>query len=120
MTTIDRCLQELSRVRGVATGVEVAYVARSRIGRLTLTLGRIIAKHTGSTLPDRPGPIQIPTGASGMSKRLAVCCNRLIDITKTLSQPSEPLDDRWRSGWSALLKELEKLEAELKKMKNES
>jgi hypothetical protein len=45
------------------------------------------------------------------------CCNRILDVAKTITQPSEPLDERWRSGWANLLTELDELETRLRALK---
>ena len=110
---IDKCIRHIHKVREVADGVEVAYVARSRISRLTLTLIQLVAKNCGLKMPDCPCPICLPEDASELSKELAHICNRLFDASRTLCQPSEPLDERWRSGWSMLLSDLNKLEMKL-------
>ena len=57
MINIEHCLQEVAKIRDVAQGVDAAYVARSRIGRLTLALAQIVAKKARMSVPDRPGPI---------------------------------------------------------------
>ena len=113
---IEHCLQEVAKIRDVAKGVDVAYVARSRIGRLTLALGQIVAQKAGMSIPDRPGPIVVSDEASQTVQELANICNNLLDTSRVLCQPSEPLDNRWREGWSALLDQLDVLEIALRKM----
>jgi hypothetical protein len=110
---IDKCIRHIHKVQEVADGSEVAYVARSRISRLTLTLIQLVAKECGLKMPNRPSPICLPEDASELSKELAHICNRLFDASRTLCQPSEPLDERWRSGWSVLLSDLNALETKL-------
>ena len=110
---IDKCIRHIHKVLEVADGAEVAYVARSRISRLTLTLIQMVAKECSLKMPDRPSPIYLPQNASELSKELAHICNRLFDASRTLCQPSEPLDERWRSGWSMLLSDLNELEMKL-------
>jgi len=110
---IDKCIRHIHKVQQVADGAEVAYVARSRISRLTLTLIQLVARDCGLKMPDRPSSICLPEHASELSKELAHICNRLFDASRTLCQPSEPLDERWRSGWSMLLSDLNKLEMKL-------
>src|SRR5438128_1753728 len=119
MTTIDRCITEINQVKRVAMGEEVAYVARSRIGRLLLDVASLIATQVGIELPDIPQPIWVPKDAPASSKRIAVACNKVLDVAKTITQPSEPLDERWRSGWRALLIQLDCLEVELRRLQYE-
>ena len=115
MTTMitDKCIRQIHKVREVADGAEVAYVARSRINRLTLSIIQLVAKECGLKIPDRPSPICLPEGTSELLKELAHISNRLLDSSRTLCQPSEPLDERWRLGWSVLLGELDELEVTL-------
>lgn len=109
----DKCIRQINKVREVAAGVEVAYVARSRISRLTLSLIQLVSKECGLKVPDRPSPIYTPEGTSEFLVELACLCNRLLDASRTLCQPSEPLDARWRLGWSLLLDNLNELEMKL-------
>ena len=116
MITIEHCLQEIAKVRDVAHGIETAYVARSRIGRLTLALARIVTKQAGMCIPDRPGPIVVPDHVPHTVLELANICNNLLETSRALCQPSEPLDNRWREGWSTLLNQLDELEIALRNM----
>jgi hypothetical protein len=109
----DKCIRQIRKVREVAVGAKVAYVARSRISRLTLSLVQLVAKECGLKIPDRPSPISLPQGASEFSVELAHLSNRLLEASRTLCQPSEPLDERWRSGWLVLLRDLDELEVKL-------
>lgn len=113
MHTLDGCLRQIDEMRQVAAGVEVAYVARSRVGRLVLNVARLAADQAGVPLPDRPVRMEAPANASPSARALVTCCNRILDISRTITQPSQPLDKRWRSGWAALLTELEELERQL-------
>lgn len=110
MENIQRCFKQITKVREVAENLEVAYVARSRINRLVLTIIKILANETGFRYSNRPGPINLPMNTPDQLKKIASICNQILSTTATLCQPSEPLDERWRSGWSALLFELDKLE----------
>jgi len=116
MNIIEHSLQEIAKIRDVAQGIDAAYVARSRIGRLTLALARIVAKQSGMSIPDRPGPIVISDDVPQTARELANICNNLLETSRVLCQPSEPLDKRWREGWSTLLEQLEVLEMRLRKM----
>lgn len=117
MPAVDVCLRQLGEVRQVATGAEVAYVARSRVARLILNVTRLAAVQARVPLPDRPLRIDPPGDDSPSHRGLVACCNRILDTAKTITQPSEPLDERWRSGWAALLTELDDLESRLRALK---
>ncbi len=116
MIIIEHCLQEIAKIRDVAQGIDAAYVARSRIGRLTLALARIVAKKAGMSIPDRPGPIVVSDEVSQTVRELASICNNLLETSRVLCQPSEPLDIRWREGWSTLLAQLDVLEITLREI----
>lgn len=116
MIITEHCLREIAKIRDVAQGVDAAYVARSRIGRLTLALTRIVAKKAGMSIPDRPGPIVVPNEAPHTVRELANICNALLETSRVLCQPSEPLENRWREGWSSLLDQLNALEISLREM----
>lgn len=116
MPSIDRCLEQIRAVQRVAAGSEPAYVARSRLGRLTLSTVSVVASRLGLPIPDLPNQVVVPTDAPSDVAELAAGCNRLIELARQLSQPSEPLDARWKRGWSELLRELEKLEQALSRL----
>ncbi|MCU7838966.1 MAG: hypothetical protein KZQ94_06275 [Candidatus Thiodiazotropha sp. (ex Troendleina suluensis)] len=69
-------------------------------------------------MPNRPGPIAVSIDTPEIARQLADSCNKLLDTSKSLCQPSEPLDNRWRSGWSTLLKQLDELEMTLRDAEN--
>lgn len=117
MTGIEKCLKQVTKVRAVAQKKEVAYVARSRIGRLVLTLAQLASRIADLPIPDRLGRLLIPENAPDDVRILMEICNRLTDTTRTLVQPSEPLDMRWQSGWSELVKSLDRIEQHLMEIK---
>ena len=94
MKKADRLLPQIAKIREVASGEALPYVGRSRIGRLV---------HCLATLIDE--------APSGVDHQLALISKRIQDIAKTICQPSEPLDSRWRDGWADLLVELDHLES---------
>ena len=113
MKEIDNCLRQVAKVRSVAREEEVAYVARSRLGRLVLTVAQVVGRISNEGTVDRPEKLPIPVNAPAEVRVLVEICNCLIDTTKTLVQPSEPLDGRWQSGWSALMVDLDRIEDQL-------
>lgn len=117
MNEIDDCLRQIGKVRSVARQEEVAYVARSRLGRLVLSIARLVGRISGGPILDRPGRLVVPMDASAEVRALAKLCNRLIDTTKTLTQPSESLDNRWQAGWAELMADLDIIEQHLHEIK---
>lgn len=119
MSGLERCLAQIQAIRTVAAGDEPAYVARSRIGRLTWSVANLVAKETGTPEPLRPAAIPLPGTDRPNLRNVASRCNRIVAIGSHLAQPSEPLDDRWRRGWSELLAELGDLEVSLIALRDE-
>jgi len=117
MASIDRCTDQIASVRQVASGIDPAYVARSRIGRLVLSVVTLVAEEANLSSPNLPGPIRVPSGVSLPISELAASCNRLVEITRHLSQPSEPLDARWRRGWTQLIEELDTLKTAISRLR---
>jgi hypothetical protein len=114
---IDRCLSQIAAIKDVAAGQAPPYVARSRIGRLALSVAVLVAQEASLPAPDLPRPIHVPAEASAQLRDLAGRCNRLIQLARHVAQPSEPLDSRWRRGWQQLLGEIDGLEEHLKAMR---
>ena|SRR6266567_8748981 len=93
MVDPDVCLRQIAKIREVACGDALPYVGRSRIGRLVHGLGGL-AQGAGH----------------GFDSEVVFISRRIQDIAKTICQPSEPLNVRWRNGWKDLLSELDRLE----------
>jgi hypothetical protein len=95
------CLRQVQKIRQVASGEALPYVARSRIGRLITVLNAMAGQLEGHH-----------------AKVLVHHCKQVQAIAKTICQPSEPLDNRWRAGWSELLRELDELDLALRATPN--
>jgi hypothetical protein len=117
MPTIDHCLYQIRRVLEVADGHEAAYVARSRIGRLINSCLHITAKAAGVRAPDFPCRFQAPPYSSQQLVDLTTLCNQIYDLSRTLAQPSEPLEARWTAGWQDLRASLMAMEHALLELK---
>ena len=113
MNQIDRCLSQIAAIKDVAAGGAVPYVARSRMGRLTLSIASLVAEEAGLLAPDLPRPIRLQDQAPPELVEIANRCNRLIELAKHISQPSEPLAERWTRGWQELLREVDSIEQRL-------
>ena len=116
MKEIEDCLRQLNKVRSVAREEEVAYVARSRLGRLVLAMVRLVGRVAEVPVEDRPLRLASPQDAPPEIQTLVNLCNSLNETTKTLVQPSEPLDQRWRAGWAKLMADLDLIEQHLRVM----
>ena len=117
MKEIDNCLRQVAKLRAVAREEEVAYVARSRLGRLVLAVAEVVGGMSNLRTVDRPARLTVPINAPVDVRVLAETCNSMIDTAKTLVQPSEPLDKRWKSGWFSLMADLDRIEHQLHAIK---
>ncbi len=113
MATVARCLSEIQSVRDVAQGAEAAYVARSRVGRLGLTVARLASQMVGGAPPERPVQLPVPSEADVMVRQVLRVGNAIQGISEFIRQPSEPLDARWAAMWDELEGHLDSLEAAL-------
>ena len=114
MNDIARCLREIDKVKEVAEDQAMPYAARSRIARLTLDTTRLVCSALCMPMPDRPGALAKPVDTGPELTRIIDVCNRLNSLAKSVAQPSEPLEQRWRAMWFALLRELDQLAAALR------
>lgn len=113
MRDLEVCLAQIGEIRAVAAGEQTAYVARSRIERLVLNVARLVCVAIGYSAPDKPGFIRLTAGVDGHTAAVVRSCNRLYEISRFISQPSEPLDERWPTTWSEMMGELDRLESAL-------
>ena len=113
MATVTRCLREIQSVRQVVRGAEAAYVARSRVARLSLSVARLASAMAGIRSPDRPGRLAVPDHESDEVKRVLWLANAIQDVSEFIRQPSEPLDGRWVRMWQELKQHLDSLEGAL-------
>lgn len=113
MTSTELCRVRIQQVRALAADPEVAYAARTRLHRAILACTRLVAKKAGLPEPLFPVRYLVPTGTPSELQRICDITNQLLDRTKSICQPSEPLDDRWSQGWSEILSRLDELEQSL-------
>ena len=120
MEDIAKCLSEIEKVKEVAEGQAMPYAARSRLARLTLDTTRLACAAIGVPLPDRPGTLPVMgDDASTTLARVVASCDTLNQLGRSVAQPSEPLEARWRTMWQALLRELDELDAALRAWQGE-
>ena len=110
MATVVRCLDEIQSVRDVAQGAEAAYVARSRVARLGLSVARLASRIVGGVPPERPSELRIPSEAGEVAGEVIGLGNRIQQVSEFVRQPSEPLDERWAAMWEELERDLDSLE----------
>jgi hypothetical protein len=113
MHSKKECLQLIKAVQDVADDPESAYLLRTRLKRVLLSVSRLAAYHSGIKQPELPGMMPLPTEATHRSHKLIDTCNHLFAKTRKLCQPSEALDTRWNYGWVSVLRDLKILEQQL-------
>lgn len=106
----DRLLQKITQVKLTASDQASAYLFRSRLKRLILSLNRSLAQECGQEQPILPGELIIAANTSSRVKELTYHSNRLVELANTICQPSEPLDSRWKRMWHATKDHLDALE----------
>lgn len=104
------CENRIQQVREIARDPELAYAARTRLHRAILACTRLVARETGLPEPHFPGRYELPKNFSDQLRRVCEVANHLLDQSRSICQPSEPLDDRWSEGWSEVLSYLDELE----------
>ena len=109
MSTKANCIRAINETKSAITDINAAYVARTRLRRLILNCGRMIARENHLVEPILPDRLEVPANASDHVRMVALCCNRLLEQANILCQPSEPLDDRWKANWKSVLSGLEQL-----------
>lgn len=109
----ELCRELVQATRIAASSPDKAYVIRTRLRRMILASLRKVAEEEGLPPPPFPTELDSSTLQSPRSRDIAEICNRLLARTHSLCQPSEPLVDRWREGWSLLHNEMQALEKAL-------
>lgn len=120
MNRSARCLTQIQAIRDVADGEDPPYVARSRIGRLATSVVALASEVSGVDMPSLPQLIEIPSHMPKEVRALVNSSNRLHELARHVSQPSEALDWRWRRAWEQLLEELVVLEFCINALVNDS
>jgi hypothetical protein len=106
MSTKEACIKHIDAAAHAVTGIGEAYVARTRLRRAVLACNRMIAARYALPDPVLPDRFEAPLQASEDVLKTINCCNRLSQQAHLLSQPSEPLDDRWKSNWEEVVRDL--------------
>jgi hypothetical protein len=108
----ERCLKRIAQVREAAEDIRSAYVYRTRLHRMLLSLQRALADELGVTA--RPtGHLDVIHDWPEAIQRIATLCNSILLDSRHLSQRSESLDERWRDEWFSMRGKLYQLEEEL-------
>ena len=114
MPMLHDCLRLIASSKASAKDPESAYASRARLKRSVLSVGQLAAARAGVPGPMMPEDIVRMRLQDPVSTEILKICVSLLSKARSLCQPSEALDSRWRSGWSAVCDDLELLERSLK------
>ncbi len=114
MPTLHDCLDLIEAAKASAIDTESAYVLRTRLKRSLLGVGQLAAEYAGVSGPIMPEDIRKISCNEPTSAKILEICLSILGKTRSLCQPSEALDSRWRSGWESVCNELNILERELR------
>ena len=114
MPMLHDCLRLIASSKASAKDPESAYASRARLKRSVLSVGQLAAARAGVPSPMMPEDIARMRLQDPVSTEILKICVSLLSKARSLCQPSEALDSRWRSGWSAVCEDLELLERSLK------
>lgn len=110
MKQAELCIAKIQKVREIARDPELAYAARTRLQRAILSCTHFVAHRAGLPEPPFPGRYEPPSGASVSIRRVCDIANHILARSRSMCQPSEPLDDRWANSWSEVFHLLDELE----------
>ena len=122
MEEVQWCIQAVSDLRSRYSDSEWAYAARSRLRRIILRVGRV-ATSLGSASQSGDGYKLWQSKMEStidIKSRLDKCCQTLVQVSKSLLQPSEPLNARWRQGWCQVAEVLTAMEPLLQAIDGET
>lgn len=118
MVSKKDCLELIAKTLLSAPDPESAYVLRARLHRSLLMVGRFIANDLSQPLPLMPDDLERLGVQDDDASRIVTMCNEVLAQSKSLCQPSESLEVRWKSGWNQVVVNLMLLEIALKRYKN--
>ena len=111
--TLRNCLRLIDSAKASARDPESAYVLRTRLKRSILAVSQLAATRVGIAGPLMPEDIAHINLKDPASSEVLRICIALLIKTRTLCQPSEALESRWRSGWVSVCQDLDLLERTL-------
>lgn len=112
MSRVEVCLGRVRQVRGCASDPQSAYLLRTRINRLLLSVQKLLPSVV-SDVGDRPEVLAVKVECPADAAVVIALCNEIVNQTRHLSQRSESLDARWEGEWEVLDSRLDRLEQAL-------
>lgn len=113
MPTRTDCLDLIDLARKSSDDPESAYVLRARLNRSILSVGQWLADELGLPGPTLPEDLWSLTATDQAAASLLTTCTTVLGRMRSLCQPSEALDERWRRGWESVTRDLDQLRGEV-------
>ena len=117
MHRVQVCLDRIGQVREAAAKKESAYLFRTRLQRLILSVQRIVVDEYGLDV-STPQILDESLSVSPQCKELAALTTSMVLSGKYMSQRSVALDERWETEWGALCGKIDRIEAILVESNN--
>ena len=102
-------IKDIKVLKNLPLDSSSAYAVRIRVLRHTIGLLQKISQYLDLPKPNRLEKVKKENIKSNI-KDICVLYNSLVEITLSISQPSEALDKRWEIKWKRFLNELQKIE----------
>jgi hypothetical protein len=112
MLQTEHALRRIAEVQEAAEDIGSAYLFRTRLHRMLLSIQKGLAIDIGLTIK-APCILEATPTTSEEDKRIIQLCNSIILESRHLSQRSESLDLRWQKDWANLQTKLDSLRTEL-------
>lgn len=116
MPTRTDCLELIGQTRSASSDPDSAYILRARLKRSILAVGQYVASVLNLPMPTLPEDVLDLEASDPAAAALLRRCTTVLGQARTLCQPSESLDDRWRTGWKTLELELIRLESDIRSL----
>ena len=105
----NNILKNIELLKTMVVDSNSAYALRVKIFRETIRLLQNISQFLNFEKPDRLEKIKEKNIKSNM-KNICTLYNNLVEITSSISQPSEALGKKWNVKWEKFLNALQKIE----------
>lgn len=110
MQRVQASLDRISQVREAASDINSAYIFRTRVHRMLLSVQRLVAQEYGVNVT-APRVLDPSLNVDPGFKELALLTTDLVLSTRHLSQNSVALSERWAKEWSRVEIQLARLES---------
>jgi hypothetical protein len=103
------CLERVRQVREAARDKESAYLFRTRLHRLLLSVQRLVASEYGHEVAV-PRTLDAALNFDQRNRELAAISSSMVLSSKYMSQRSVALDMRWEAEWGSICEKIDRIE----------